>query len=141
MKKIKVAIAGLGNCASSLIQGIHYYRGKRPEEVIGTHFSRFYPPQKVDSGFPQYELEQAAEKGVFDDLFLAEDHLGDFLADVRDIGQRLLGLGDDRLFIQCGIGIWHHAHGLLQLVLAVSCESSGRVRCMLPKLTYWPEDG
>ncbi|MDD4889578.1 MAG: inositol-3-phosphate synthase [Phycisphaerae bacterium] len=26
MSKIKIAIAGVGNCASSLIQGIHYYR-------------------------------------------------------------------------------------------------------------------
>ena len=26
MKKIRVAIAGVGNCASSLIQGIHYAR-------------------------------------------------------------------------------------------------------------------
>lgn len=26
MKKIKVAIAGIGNCASSLVQGIHYYK-------------------------------------------------------------------------------------------------------------------
>ena len=26
MRRIKVAIAGVGNCASSLIQGIHYYR-------------------------------------------------------------------------------------------------------------------
>ena len=25
MKEIRVAIAGVGNCASSLIQGIHYY--------------------------------------------------------------------------------------------------------------------
>ncbi|MDD2909967.1 MAG: inositol-3-phosphate synthase, partial [Candidatus Pacebacteria bacterium] len=25
-KKIKVAIAGLGNCASSLIQGLEYYK-------------------------------------------------------------------------------------------------------------------
>ncbi|MBW2030958.1 MAG: inositol-3-phosphate synthase [Deltaproteobacteria bacterium] len=35
MGKIRVAIAGLGNCASSLIQGIHYYRDKDPEEAIG----------------------------------------------------------------------------------------------------------
>src|SRR3546814_9459882 len=27
--KIRVAIAGLGNCASSLIQGIHYYTPER----------------------------------------------------------------------------------------------------------------
>jgi myo-inositol-1-phosphate synthase len=35
MNKIKIAIAGLGNCASSLIQGIHYYRDKNPEDAIG----------------------------------------------------------------------------------------------------------
>ncbi len=32
---IKIAIVGIGNCASSLIQGIHYYRGKNAEDVIG----------------------------------------------------------------------------------------------------------
>ena len=31
MSKIKIAIIGIGNCASSLIQGIHYYRDKKPE--------------------------------------------------------------------------------------------------------------
>lgn len=33
--KIKIAIVGIGNCASSLIQGIHYYDGKKPSEAIG----------------------------------------------------------------------------------------------------------
>lgn len=33
MKPIRIAIIGLGNCASSLIQGIHHY--KQPDEVIG----------------------------------------------------------------------------------------------------------
>ncbi len=35
MSNIKVAIIGIGNCASSLIQGIHYYRNKVPDEAIG----------------------------------------------------------------------------------------------------------
>lgn len=35
MNKIKIAIIGLGNCASSLIQGIHYYRGGNAAEAIG----------------------------------------------------------------------------------------------------------
>ncbi|MCX2780999.1 inositol-3-phosphate synthase [Microbulbifer thermotolerans] len=35
MKRIKVAIAGIGNCASSLIQGIHYYRNRDPQEAAG----------------------------------------------------------------------------------------------------------
>jgi len=35
MGRIKIAIVGLGNCASSLLQGIEYYRGKGAEEAIG----------------------------------------------------------------------------------------------------------
>ena len=35
MHKIKIAIAGLGNCASSLVQGIYYYRDKGPDDAIG----------------------------------------------------------------------------------------------------------
>ncbi len=35
MEKIKIAIIGVGNCASSLIQGIYYYRNKNPDDVTG----------------------------------------------------------------------------------------------------------
>jgi len=35
MEKIKIAIAGVGNCASSLLQGIEYYKGKNSEDAIG----------------------------------------------------------------------------------------------------------
>lgn len=35
MSKIKIAIVGMGNCASSLIQGIEYYRQKSPEDSTG----------------------------------------------------------------------------------------------------------
>ena len=35
MKKIKIAIIGVGNCASSLVQGIHYYRNKTQKEAVG----------------------------------------------------------------------------------------------------------
>jgi myo-inositol-1-phosphate synthase len=33
-KKIRVAIAGVGNCASSLIQGVEYYRDADPSEAV-----------------------------------------------------------------------------------------------------------
>ncbi|MCH8208226.1 MAG: inositol-3-phosphate synthase, partial [Nitrospinae bacterium] len=33
--KIKIAVAGIGNCASALIQGISYYRDMKPEEAVG----------------------------------------------------------------------------------------------------------
>lgn len=35
LDKIKIAIIGLGNCASSLVQGIYYYKDKKPEDAIG----------------------------------------------------------------------------------------------------------
>jgi Myo-inositol-1-phosphate synthase len=33
-KKVRVAIIGVGNCASSLVQGVHYYHNAQPEEAI-----------------------------------------------------------------------------------------------------------
>ena len=31
-KKVRVAIIGVGNCASSLVQGVHYYRNAADED-------------------------------------------------------------------------------------------------------------
>src|SRR5258706_16389706 len=33
-KRIRVAIIGVGNCASSLVQGVHYYRNAKPGDKI-----------------------------------------------------------------------------------------------------------
>lgn len=35
MARIKIAVAGVGNCFSSLLQGINYYRDKDPSDAIG----------------------------------------------------------------------------------------------------------
>jgi myo-inositol-1-phosphate synthase len=35
MRNIRVAIAGVGNCASSLIQGLEYYRGRNAQDYAG----------------------------------------------------------------------------------------------------------
>jgi myo-inositol-1-phosphate synthase len=35
MPKIKIAIVGVGNCASALVQGIHHYADKSPQQAIG----------------------------------------------------------------------------------------------------------
>ena len=35
MEKIRIAIVGVGNCASSLVQGLHYYEDKDPEDAVG----------------------------------------------------------------------------------------------------------
>jgi myo-inositol-1-phosphate synthase len=33
-KKVRVALIGVGNCASSLVQGVHYYRDAKPEDFV-----------------------------------------------------------------------------------------------------------
>jgi myo-inositol-1-phosphate synthase len=35
MQKIRIAVVGVGNCASSLLQGMEYYRNKNAAEAIG----------------------------------------------------------------------------------------------------------
>ncbi|MHC2995014.1 MAG: inositol-3-phosphate synthase [Candidatus Atribacteria bacterium] len=35
MEKIKIAITGVGNCSSSLVQGVKYYESKNSQEAIG----------------------------------------------------------------------------------------------------------
>ncbi len=50
MAKIKIAILGIGNCVSSLIQGIHYYRDKSRQDAIGLmHFEmNGYKPEDIE---------------------------------------------------------------------------------------------
>jgi two-component system sensor kinase FixL len=38
--------------------------GFEASEVLGTHFSRFYPPEQVAAGLPQRHLEEAAANGA-----------------------------------------------------------------------------
>jgi myo-inositol-1-phosphate synthase len=33
-KKVRVAVVGVGNCASSLVQGVHYYREAKPVDFV-----------------------------------------------------------------------------------------------------------
>jgi len=33
-KKVRVAVIGVGNCASSLVQGVHYYQKAQPEDFV-----------------------------------------------------------------------------------------------------------
>ena len=51
MSPIRVAIAGVGNCASSLVQGVHYYRDADPaSSVPGLMHVEFggYPVRDVE---------------------------------------------------------------------------------------------
>lgn len=50
LEKIRVAIIGMGNCASSLIQGIYYYKNKNPDDAIGLMHWEIggYEPSDID---------------------------------------------------------------------------------------------
>ena len=43
--------------------GAERIKGYRDDEIIGQHFSRFYPPEDVAAGVPQRILRTAAEQG------------------------------------------------------------------------------
>ena len=47
--------------------GAQHIKGYSAEEIVGKHFSIFYPPEKVAEGFPDYELREAARSGRFED--------------------------------------------------------------------------
>lgn len=47
--------------------GAERMKGYRAEEIIGHHFSRFYPEEDVRGGKCDYELEVAARDGRFED--------------------------------------------------------------------------
>src|SRR5207237_9002183 len=43
--------------------GAELIKGYRPQEILGEHFSKFYPPEDVAQGKPQWELEIAEREG------------------------------------------------------------------------------
>lgn len=47
--------------------GAERIKGYRAEEILGQHFSRFYPEEMKASGWPGKELEEAARQGRFED--------------------------------------------------------------------------
>jgi PAS domain S-box-containing protein len=47
--------------------GAQRLKGYTEKEIIGKHFSIFYPPEDVQRGKPAWELEVAAEKGRVED--------------------------------------------------------------------------
>jgi PAS domain S-box-containing protein len=47
--------------------GAERIKGYRADEIIGQHFSRFYPQEAIDRGWPAHELKVAKAEGRFED--------------------------------------------------------------------------
>jgi PAS domain S-box-containing protein len=103
--------------------GAERIKGYKPSEIIGQHFSRFYPEEEVRNGKPAWELEVAAREGRFEDegwrvrkdgsrfwanviITAVRDSAGDLLGFskvTRDVTERMLAqksLADSRLKLQ-----------------------------------------
>jgi PAS domain S-box-containing protein len=48
-------------------RGAERIKGYTADEIIGQHFSVFYPQRDIDSGKPAYELVVAEQNGTFED--------------------------------------------------------------------------
>src|SRR5579884_800391 len=48
-------------------KGAERLKGWTQEEIVGQHFSRFYPPEDVANGKTEMELRLAAQDGRFED--------------------------------------------------------------------------
>jgi PAS domain S-box-containing protein len=47
--------------------GAERFKGYQAHEIIGQHFSRFYPAETLARGLPEHELEVATDVGSFED--------------------------------------------------------------------------
>ena len=54
-------------CVTTWNTGAEKLKGYAAEEIIGSHFSRFYPPDAIERGWPDHELRMAEMDGRFED--------------------------------------------------------------------------
>jgi len=88
LKKIKLAIAGLGNCASSLIQGIEYYKNSDDENCIGLMHRSVgdYRPGDIEVVAAFDIDERKVGKDVSDAIFAPPNCTKVFYSDVPYMG-------------------------------------------------------
>jgi len=88
MSSVRVAIVGVGNCAASLVQGVHYYRDADPTSTVpGLMHVRFGPYHVRDIEFVA-ALDVDAKKVGFDlaDAIMSSENNTIKIADVPPLG-------------------------------------------------------
>ncbi len=88
MDKIRIAIVGIGNCASSLVQGFEYYRGKSPEDAIGLMHWEIggYRPQDIEV-VAAFDIDtRKVGKDVSEAIFMPPNCTKVFCPDLRKTG-------------------------------------------------------
>jgi len=91
LDKIKIAIIGVGNCASSLIQGIHYYKDKNSEDAIGLMHWEIggYEPEDIEV-VAAFDVDQRkVGKDISEAIFAKPNCTQVFCSDVPESGVKV----------------------------------------------------
>jgi myo-inositol-1-phosphate synthase len=91
MDKIRIAIVGVGNCASSLVQGIEYYRGKSPQDAVGLMHWKIggYRPQDIEVA-AAFDIDvRKVGKDVSEAIFEPPNCTTVFCEDLPKVGVRV----------------------------------------------------
>ncbi|HHI97130.1 MAG TPA: inositol-3-phosphate synthase [Thermodesulfatator atlanticus] len=90
-KKVRLAIAGVGNCASSLVQGIFYYREKGLDPTQGVMFPEIggYKPWDVEVVAAWDIDERKVGKDVAEAIFAPPNCTTVFYPDVPKLGVKV----------------------------------------------------
>ena len=67
VKDYAIIMLDPGGHVASWNAGAEHFKGYRADEIIGKHFSCFYPPEAIQRGLPEQELKAAAKDGRFED--------------------------------------------------------------------------
>jgi myo-inositol-1-phosphate synthase len=88
MGKIRVGIVGVGNCAASLVQGVHYYRDADPtQKVPGLMHVRFGPYHVRDIEFvAAFDVDAKKVGRDLSEAILASENNTIKIADVPPLG-------------------------------------------------------
>ncbi|MBT8339295.1 MAG: inositol-3-phosphate synthase [Desulfatitalea sp.] len=91
MHKIKIALVGVGNCASALIQGLAYYGQKHPEEAVGLmHWDLGgYQPDDIEVAAAFDVDQRKIGKDVAQAIFCLPNNTQRFCPQIPDTGCRV----------------------------------------------------
>src|SRR5438132_934443 len=67
VKDYAIFMLDAGGRVATWNAGAERIKGYRAEEIIGQHFSRFYPPEDVQAGKAERALQQAVAEGRWED--------------------------------------------------------------------------
>src|SRR6266498_3131933 len=88
MGKIRVGVVGVGNCAASLVQGVHYYRDADPtQKVPGLMHVKFGPYHVRDIEFvAAFDVDAKKVGRDLSEAILASENNTIKIADVPPLG-------------------------------------------------------